>query len=304
MNEKDREPILAIALMAALADGQATAEEKTRLQSIGTRLGLADMDLLAGRVAMGGLTLAEVAPRLSDAEARRAAYETAVTVCSSDGTANPQETRFLTELRALLGLDAATVTATEAEAAAIAGAPVTGATVGTGTPASPAGIDELIQQQAIVTGALEILPDRLANMAIIPLQLRMVYQIGQAHGQQMDASQVKDLAGALGIGAAAQVAESAVRKLLGGLAGGLLGRTLGGTTGLAAGAAVSFASTYALGHVAKQYYAQGRNLSGEDLKALFTRFQGEAKALFPKVEQQIHAQAKTVNVKQLLGLRG
>jgi len=304
MNEKDREPILAIALMAALADGQATAEEKTRLQSIGTRLGLADMDLLAGRVAMGGLTLAEIAPRLSDAEARQAAYETAVTVCNSDGTANPQETRFLTELRALLGLDAATVAATEAEAAAIAGASVAGATVGTGTPASPAGIDELIQKQAIITGALEILPDRLANMAIIPLQLRMVYQIGQAHGQQMDASQVKDLAGALGIGAAAQVAESAVRKLLGGLAGGLLGRTLGGTTGLAAGAAVSFASTYALGHVAKQYYAQGRNLSGEDLKALFTRFQGEAKALFPKVEQQIHAQAQTVNVKQLLGLRG
>jgi len=302
MNETDREPILAIALMAALADGQATAEEKSRLQSIGSRLGLADMDLLAGRVAMGGLSLRDVTARLSDDEARRTAYETAVTVCNSDGAANAQETRFLMELRPLLGLDAAIAAATEAEAAAIAGAPVAGATVGTGTPASPAGIDELIQKQAIITGALEILPDRLANLAIIPLQLRMVYQIGQAHGQQMDASQARDLAGALGIGAAAQVAESAVRKLLGGLAGGLLGRTLGGTTGLAAGAAVSFASTYALGHVAKQYYAQGRKLSGEDLKALFTRFQAEAKALFPKVEQQIHAQAQSVNVKQLLGL--
>ena len=239
MHETDREPILAIALMAALADGQATAEEKARLQSIGTRLGLADMDLLAGRVAMGGLSLTDITARLSDDEARRTAYETAVTVCNSDGTASAQETRFLMELRPLLGLDAAAVAATEAEAAAIAGAPVAGAAVGTGTPASPAGIDELIQKQAIITGALEILPDRLANLAIIPLQLRMVYQIGQAHGQQMDASQARDLAGALGIGAAAQVAESAVRKLLGGLAGGLLGRTLGGTTaGLAAGAAV------------------------------------------------------------------
>jgi uncharacterized protein (DUF697 family)/tellurite resistance protein len=304
MNEKDREPILAIALMAALADGQATAEEKARLQSVGTRLGIADMDTLAGRVAMGALPLAEVAARLSDDEARRTAYEMAVTVCNSDGTASAQETRFLMELRPLLGLDAAAAAATQAEAAAIAGAPVAGPAVGTGTPASPAGLDELIQKQAIITGALELLPDRLANVAIIPLQLRLVYQIGQAHGQQMDASQVKDLAGALGIGAAAQVAESAVRKLLGGLAGGLLGRALGGTTGLAAGAAVSFASTYALGHVAKQYYAQGRNLSGDDLKALFTRFQAEAKALFPKLEQQIQAQAQTVNVKQLLGLRG
>ena len=300
MNDQDREPIVAIALMAALADGQATTGEKSRLTALGTSLGLADIGALAGKVAMGNLTLTEVATRLSDAEARTTAYETAVAVCNADGAANAQETRFLQELRTSLGLDASAVASTDAEAAAIAGAPLA---VGSGAPASPAGIDEMIQKQAIITGALELLPDRLANMAIIPLQLRLVYQIGQAYGQKMDADQVKDLAGTLGIGAAAQVAESAVRKLLGGLAGGLLGRALGGTTGLAAGAAVSFASTYALGHVAKQYYAQGRSLSGEDLRALFTRFQAEAKTLFPKVEQQVQAQAKSVNVKQLLGLR-
>jgi hypothetical protein len=56
--------------------------------------------------------------------------------------------------------------------------------------------------------------------------------------------------------------------------------------------------------VAKQYYAQGRTLSAADLRTLFARFQDEAKALFPKVEQQVHAQARTVNVRQLLGLRG
>jgi uncharacterized protein (DUF697 family)/tellurite resistance protein len=301
MQEQDREPIVAIALMAALADGRATGEEKERLRSIGTSLGVADIDALAGRVAMGGVSLADVAARLVDDDARRAAYETALTVCQSDGAANAEETRFLAELRGALGLEAATVATADREAAEIAGAPLA---VASGGPASPAGIDELIQQQAVVTGALELLPDRLANMAIIPLQLRLVYQIGQAYGQQMDANQVKDLAGALGIGAAAQVAESAVRKLLGGLAGGLFGGMLGGTTGLAAGAAVSFASTYALGHVAKQYYAQGRTLSAADLRTLFARFQDEAKALFPKVEQQVHAQARTVNVRQLLGLRG
>ena len=300
MNDQDREPIVAIALMAALADGQATAGEKSRLTALGTSLGLADIGALAGKVAMGNLTLADVVTRLSDAEARTTAYETAVAVCNADGTANAQEARFLQELRTSLGLDASAVASTDAEAAAIAGAPLA---VGSGAPPSPAGLDDMIQKQAIVTGALELLPDPLANMAIIPLQLRLVYQIGQAYGQKMDADQVKDLAGTLGIGAAAQVAESAVRKLLGGLAGGLMGRALGGTTGLAAGAAVSFASTYALGHVAKQYYAQGRNLSGEDLRALFTRFQAEAKAIFPKVEQQVQAQAKSVNVKQLLGLR-
>ena len=135
----------------------------------------------------------------------------------------------------------------------------------------------------MLTAALELLPDRLANVAILPLQLRLVYEIGQRHGQQLDANQVKDLAGTFGLGAAAQVVEGLVRKVLGGVASGLLGGLLGGATGLAAGAAVTFAATYALGHAAEQYYAQGRKLSAEDLRALFTRFQGEAQALLPQV---------------------
>jgi uncharacterized protein (DUF697 family)/tellurite resistance protein len=286
--------------MAALADGGATAEERARLASLASELGVADFDALAGRVSMGTLRATDLAARLSDDEARRAAYETAVAVCNADGAASAAEERFLASLREALGVAAPQV---EREARAIAAAPVEAPGVGTGTPASPAGLDELILKQAMLTGALELLPDRLANVAIIPLQLRLVYQIGQAHGQPMDASQVKDLAGTFGIGAAAQVAESAVRKLLGGLAGGIFGRTLGGASGLAAGAAVSFATTYALGHAAAQYYAQGRRLSADDLRALFARFQDEAKARFPQLQSQVEAQARTLDVKQLLGLR-
>jgi len=129
----------------------------------------------------------------------------------------------------------------------------------------------------------------------------MVYQIGQRHGQQLDANQIKDLAGTLGIGAAAQVVEGAVRKLFGGLTKGLFGGLVGGATGVAAGAAVTFATTYALGHVAKQYYAQGRRLSTEDLRALFARFQEEAKAVFPRVQEQVQARAKSLNLQSLLG---
>ena len=175
----------------------------------------------------------------------------------------------------------------------------------TGTPPPDAAIEDLILKQAMLTGALEILPEGLANIAILPLQLRLVYQIGQRHGQQLDASQVKDLAGTLGIGAAAQVMEGVVRKALGGVAKGLLGGLLGGATGIAAGAAVTFAATYALGHVANQYYAQGRRLSTADLQALFTRFQGDAKTIYPRVQDQIQAQARSLNLQSLLGtIRG
>jgi uncharacterized protein (DUF697 family) len=159
-----------------------------------------------------------------------------------------------------------------------------------------ASLDQRILQQAMLTGALELLPDRLANLAILPLQLRLVYEVGQRYGQQLDANQVKDLAGTFGLGAAAQMVEGLVRKVLGGVASNLLGGLLGGATGLAAGTAVTFAATYALGHAAKQYYAQGRKLSADDLRALFTRFQGEAQGLLPQVSGQIQSLAKQVRL--------
>lgn len=161
-------------------------------------------------------------------------------------------------------------------------------------------LDDLILKQAMIAGALELLPETLSTAAVIPVQLRMVYQIGQRHGQKLDADQIKDLAATFGIGATAQVLEGVVRKTLGGLAGGILGGLVGGAAGVAAGAAVTFAATYALGHVARQYYAQGRKLSAEDLRRLFDRFQEEAKSLYPRVQSQIEAQAKTLDVRSLL----
>jgi uncharacterized protein (DUF697 family)/tellurite resistance protein len=305
METQDRNAVIAVALMAALADGQATAEEKGQLQSAMSSAGQADLDDLTSRITAGQLTLGDLAARLSGDAARREAYGLAVLVCHADGPANAAETAFLASLRGALGLSEESVRAIGTEAAALSSAAsAAAAPVASGTPPSPAGLDELILQQAIITGAVEILPDGLANLAIIPLQLRLVYQIGQAHGQQLDGNQVRDLAGALGIGAAAQVMEGAVRKLLGGAASSIFGGLLGGTTGLAAGAAVTFASTYALGHAAKQYYAQGRRLSTADLKALFARFQEEAKTIYPKVQSQVQAQAQSLNVSKLLsGLR-
>ncbi|MSR01461.1 MAG: hypothetical protein EXR94_01790 [Gemmatimonadetes bacterium] len=132
----------------------------------------------------------------------------------------------------------------------------------------------------------------------------MVYKIGQDHGQKLDANQVKDLAGAVGIGAAGQVMEGVARKLMGGLAKGLFGRMLGGVAGgvvsTAAGAALTFATTYALGNAARQYYAQGRSLSREDLKALFGKLKVDAEGLYPKVEGRIREQARTLNLSEVL----
>ena len=287
MNTADRAPLIAIAMLAARADGRTDSAEQAAVDAVVTQMGSPDVSRLAEQVAGGQLRVADLAAKLSDDEARRTAYNGALAICNSDGPANPAEQAFLEELREALGLEVEPV-----------------AEVHTGTP--PAGpLDGFILQQAMLTGALEILPDQLANIAILPLQLRLVYEIGQRHGQRLDANQVKDLLATLGLGVAAQGVEGLVMGLFGGVARGLLGGLAGGATRVATGAAISFSATYALGHVADQYYAQGRRLSRNDLLALFDRFKEDAKTIYPKVRGQIEERAGSLNLQSLLaGLRG
>jgi uncharacterized protein (DUF697 family)/tellurite resistance protein len=304
MNENDKRPIVTIALMAALADGEETPAEQAQLREAMNRLDIKDSDGLTQAARTGHLDLAQVVQSLSDDAARAYAYELALVVCNAGSPANEKEQAFLNDLRGALGLGSTAVAQLEKDAATLASAaPTVSGSASSG--AADSDFEQMILQQAMLAGAVELLPDRLANLVILPLQLRLVYQIGRKYGQQLDANQIKDLAGTLGIGAAAQAIEGVVSKLVRGFAGGLLGGIVGGAGGLAAGAAVTFASTYALGHVAQRYYAQNRKLSTADLRQLFQKFQEDARGIFPRVQNEIQTRAKTLNLPGLLdAIRG
>lgn len=319
MQDQDREPVITICLLAALVDGVRSAEEQAQFERISAQLGGAP-------VGDTGATLAEAVRRLSSPEAGRQAYEMAVSVVYADGEANEREREFLTELRAALALADEGAEAFDQEALSLAEATLGHAEADAGgerrTPkglyASQGGIptmtpdaalDNLIRKQALLTGALELLPQNIASLAIIPLQMRLVYRIGTDYGQQLDPAQIRDLLGAMGIGAAAQVLDGMSRRILGnlgrGLFGSVLGGIMGGTAGAAAGAGLSFVTTYALGHAAKQYYAQGRELSREDMAALFRKFRAEAETILPTVQEQIHQQSQHMDLPKLLAsIRG
>jgi hypothetical protein len=104
------------------------------------------------------------------------------------------------------------------------------------------------------------------------------------------------------VGLTSQYVEEIGRKLLGGLLKTVGGRMLGGLGREATGAAFSFATTYALGHVAKQYYASGRTLDMGDLKATFASLLGEAKSLRARYAGEIEQKARTIDVAQLASL--
>lgn len=320
MQEQDREPVGTICLLAALADGVRSAEEQAQLARIATRLGIT-------LPAEPRDTVGDLAARLSTREVRQRTYEMAASVVYADGEANAREQAFLQGLREALALDDSAVGSLDRDALSLAEAPlgVAPAADTSGDKGIPKGLfasqggiptinpdaalDSLIKKQAMLTGALEILPQQIATLAIIPLQMRLVYRIGADFGHHLDSAQIRDLLGAMGIGAAAQVLDGMSRRIIGGLGRGILGSVLGGIVGgtaaVAAGAGLSFVTTYALGHAAKQYYAQGRKLSREDLATLYRKFRSDAEQILPSLQEQIHQQSQHMDLPKLLAsIRG
>ena len=158
----------------------------------------------------------------------------------------------------------------------------------------------MIHKAAIFNGALELLPNSLATMAIVPLQMRLVYKIGKSFGYDLDRGHVKDFLATVGVGMAGQVLEKYATRILGKVLGGFAGGLVRGAAKQATSSAFSYASTYALGHAAKQYYASDRKLSGIELKSVFEGlFQG-AKKKQGDYSAEIEAEAGRVKVKDLL----
>jgi uncharacterized protein (DUF697 family) len=98
------------------------------------------------------------------------------------------------------------------------------------------------------------------------------------------------------------VVEGFARQLIGGFARGLTGGFLGGLMGQVAGSALAFGSTYALGEVARKYYASGRTLSVAQLKDVFSTMLANGRAMQSRYSGDILQRSRQVNVSELLPL--
>jgi uncharacterized protein (DUF697 family) len=139
-------------------------------------------------------------------------------------------------------------------------------------------------------------------MAIIPLQVRMVYKIGRAHGYNLDQGHIKEFLATVGVGLTSQYVEQIGRKLVGGLIGKAAGRMLGGIGGAATSMAFSFASTYALGHLAKRYYAGGRVMTTDLLRRTYQELFSAAKGTQQQYLPAIRERASTLSAAEVVQL--
>jgi uncharacterized protein (DUF697 family)/tellurite resistance protein len=313
MNTEETRAVLAIALMAAYADGHKADAERDEVRRVAESLDAAasglNLPALYQDVLLKRIGVTQAAATLGSTELRQLAFELAVGVCDADGLRNEAETRFLGELGAALNLtppqmaEPAAIADALATTALAAPAPAQGsaqAQVVAAVAADAAELEKMILNTSILNGALELLPQSMASMAIIPLQMRMVYRIGKAHGYELDRGHIKDLLAAMGVGLTGQYLEEIGRKLIGGLFGKVAGRMAGSLARGATGVAFSFATTYALGKVAVRYYAGGRTMTTQMLKDAFDGMVQEARGLQGRYQPQIEQQARTIDVNRIV----
>lgn len=331
MNAREQEAILSIALLAAFADGAKDDREREEIKRIAESLagesGAPQLSQLYQNVLLKRVNVSQAAAVLTDPSHRQLAYEMAVCVCDADAVASDAEQKFLQELRSALALDSKQAVQVDKEAAALADAPLPSTPVAVTAAAPPAAqpigngvkaatmppvgdfaassdaeLDKYILNHAIVNGAIELLPQSLATMAIIPLQIKLVYRIGQAYGHQLDKGHIREFLATAGVGLTSQYVEQFGRKLLGGLLGSVAGGLGRGLGRMGAGAAFSFATTYALGQLAKRYYAGGRQMSTALLQQTYQSLLGQAKQLQGQYSSEIQHKANTLDVGQVMSM--
>ena len=309
MTAEEQHALLAVALLAAFADGDKSEAEREEVKRITHTLGgqAAELNIpaLMQDVLLKRLGLPQAVAALKAPEHRQLAYELAVCVCDADGVQSPAERQFLARLKSELG--GALDTAFEAQADGLAretDSPVPVA-VSAGTTAAATidrtALDKSIFNRAVLCGALELLPQSWASVAIIPLQVKLVHGIAQAHGiHNIDAAMVKEFIATAGVGLTGQYLEQFGRKLVGGLLGSVLGGLGRGVGSLGTGMAMSFATTYALGQLAVRYYGGGRQMSTALLQQTYQDLLVSARQLQPQALPQIQQQARTLDAAKVL----
>jgi len=118
----------------------------------------------------------------------------------------------------------------------------------------------------------------------------------------MDRGHIKEFLATAGVGLTSQYVEQFGRKLLGGLLGSVAGGLGRGLGRVATGAAFSFATTYALGQLAKRYYAGGRQMNTALLRETYQSLLGQAKQLQGQYSGQIQQKAQSLDAAQVMSM--
>jgi uncharacterized protein (DUF697 family)/tellurite resistance protein len=300
--EQDAQALVKICVFAAFADGEKSEAERESIRSIAEDLGISDPAAAVRDVLMRRTSLSDACAALQTRDERLLAYEFAFGICEAGGEITSAEKEFLQELRTALELNTTEEATLREEVDSVALVPVTSREEASAPTEQPPDNSGMILKYAILNGALELLPDTIATMAIIPMQLKMVYRIGKSHGVELDRSHIKEFLATAGLGMGSQVVEGFARGVMRSLGKKFAGKLGGRIASQSTGSALTFASTYAIGQLAEHYYASGRKIDPAALRGEFDSLRNRAQELHGKYLPQIQEQARSLNPTSILAL--
>jgi uncharacterized protein (DUF697 family) len=298
MNQEERIALLTLALVAVFANGPKDERELHQLRRVLEELSGpagANLSLQLQDVQLKRRSARDAIAALKHPEARQLAYETAVCVCDVDGVHSDAEHRFLEDVRIALALDVRSARSFERMASAIADASLQPDPVrGFPPPVDAAGsqaLDAGIVEVAAFGASLARAGTSLNLLALIPLQMKMIYRVAKAYDARRERGQVKDLMTQLGVAALPQHLQVFGLFLL---------------EGAPRAEAAAFANTYALGHAAKSIYSASYGGEEESAPAAlaehFEALQTEGRALYATQAYAIEQQARILAANELIVL--
>lgn len=269
----DRKSLAQFRVLVALAKADGTlddAEREALSAMLGDRAG-----------ALGELTTeqADVAAELEqlDEDDRKRLYQSAFALAYADGNASVHEVSMLKQILPDPG-EHSTL------------GQVLGETLDTLVPGRIVATADPMQREmeitedilkysalAAVAGAMP-LPGVgiIADLAVIAIQTKMVHDIGQHWGHNMDRAAIRAFIGSVAGSAGLRIAINNLSRFVPGW-------------GSAVGATTSFAATYALGIVAQRYFEAGRGLDESELKSLFAEAREQGRSTYEAKKSEIDA---------------
>lgn len=260
MNQETTEGLRALQLLIATArsDGKVDGAEREAIDRAFASLPLPE-GYSVDKLLSEEIQVDAILNDIQTPEIRRAAYEAAYLLAHADGAYTDPEKQLLQKARGIWGLPAETDAELDREVDLVATSAIEPSlATGVSSPAErEQAVRKLTNRYCVLTALTGGIPVPLiGDLMVVPMQAKMVYDIGKLYNCQVNPTMVKSLLAALGIGTGARIAVSSLSKLIPGW-------------GSLVGASTAYATTFALSKATSQFFGEGAKEPSENLRTTY-----------------------------------
>jgi len=274
---------LRVLVSVAQADGALAPQEHMSLENAFAGLSM-PADVTPKSLLVEKIDLDAQLRLFTTPETRESIYQSALGMVHVDGVCTPGEQKRLDHIRTTLQISDEKASLTRR---------VLGEAKDAVLPSSIQKVDDSARRTteidadtlkySVISGALGAFPiPGLAiatDLAVVGVQLKLVRDIGQRWGHQVDKQAAVSLLGGLGLGTGARIAVTNLAKLI-------------PAWGSLVGASTSFATTWALGKIANKYFEGGMKADLANLKGDFKAAQIEGRQAYESNKALVESKQK------------